>query len=86
MTTVKGRGATGNAGSGRFNLPARTADRDWLDERESIDGASPKLRTEITIRTRAHDHQPQHVPDIGFNQSINAYRGCEQAYTVALRQ
>lgn len=86
MTMVKGRGATGNADSGRFNLPARTADRDWLDERESIDGAPPKLRTEITIERPRTIISRNTSPDIGFNQSINAYRGCDQAYTVALRQ
>jgi DNA repair photolyase len=77
MTMVKGRGATGNADSGRFNLPARTADRDWLDERESIDGAEPKLRTEITIERPRTIISRNISPDIGFNQSINAYRGCE---------
>ncbi|MDF0542805.1 PA0069 family radical SAM protein [Sphingobium sp. H39-3-25] len=77
MTTVKGRGATGNAGSGRFNVPARTTDRDWLDERENIDGAPAKLRTEITIERPRTIISRNSSPDIGFNQSINAYRGCE---------
>ncbi|HEX7655776.1 MAG TPA: radical SAM protein, partial [Sphingomonas sp.] len=41
------RGATLNAESARFNLPQTEADGDWLDARESLDGAPPPLRTTV---------------------------------------
>jgi len=75
--TVHGRGAQSGSLSSRFNLPRREADGDWRDEREAIDGAPPKLRTTVT------EEQPRKIisynrsPDIGFDRSINAYRGCE---------
>jgi DNA repair photolyase len=71
------RGATLNAGSTRFNLPGTQADGDWLDAREALDGAPPPLRTTVTVE------QPRTIityngsPDIGFDRSINPFRGCE---------
>ena len=38
------RGATLNGESTRFNLPQTEADGDWLDARDAIDGAAPRLR------------------------------------------
>src|SRR3546814_4504275 len=49
MTAEKGRGATVNGDSRRFNLPERTADGDWLDNLANIDGAPPRRRTEVTV-------------------------------------
>ncbi|MET0240417.1 MAG: PA0069 family radical SAM protein [Sphingobium sp.] len=77
MSIRRGRGATDNRTSARFNLPAQEADGDWLDAREDVDGGAPKLRTTVTV------HQPRTIiarntsPDVGFSQSINAYAGCE---------
>lgn len=72
-----GRGAVSSGLSSRFNLAARAADGDWLDVHESVDGPVDKLRTTVT------DEHPRTIlsfnksPDIPFDRSINAYRGCE---------
>ncbi|TZG29133.1 PA0069 family radical SAM protein [Sphingomonas montanisoli] len=73
----EGRGAVTNAASTRFDDKAREADGDWLDEREGIDGEAPRLRTEITVETPRTIITRNQSPDIGFDRSINAYRGCE---------
>lgn len=76
-SSVHGRGAQSGAKPKRFGLATREADGDWLDEREEIDGGPPKLRTTVT------EEHPKTIitfnksPDIGFDRSINAYRGCE---------
>ncbi len=71
------RGATLNAASGRFALPAREADGDWLDERESLDGASPPVRTTVTVERPRTIISRNASPDMSFDRSINPYRGCE---------
>jgi DNA repair photolyase len=71
------RGATLNRTSDRFNLPAREADGDWLDDRTDIDGALPPLRTTITVERPKTIITRNMSPDIGFDRSINPYRGCE---------
>ena len=71
------RGATLNAESRRFNLPQTEADGDWLDARESLDGAAPPLRTTVTVETPRTIINRNNSPDIPFDRSINAYRGCE---------
>jgi DNA repair photolyase len=71
------RGATLNTGSARFNLPAREEDGDWLDDRETLDGAPPRLRTTVTVETPRTIITRNQSPDIGFDRSINPYRGCE---------
>src|SRR3546814_14478885 len=43
------RGATDNALSARFNLPAREVDGEWLDTREALGDAPPPLRTSVTV-------------------------------------
>ncbi|MDR7102574.1 PA0069 family radical SAM protein [Croceicoccus sp. BE223] len=74
---TRGRGAPTNAVPRRFGLAARVADGDWLDDSEDIDGPAPRLRTTVT------DEHPRAIlsfntsPDIPFDRSINAYRGCE---------
>ena len=73
----KGRGATANAVSARFDDAARLADGDWLDAREDIDGEAMPLRTHVTIEHPRTIITRNRSPDIPFNQSINAYRGCE---------
>ena len=73
----RGRGAPSNAVPQRFGLAERLADGDWLDEVEAIDGAAGRRRTTVT------EEHPRSIltfntsPDIGFDRSINAYRGCE---------
>jgi DNA repair photolyase len=71
------RGATLNRESTRFNLPEREADGDWLDARDEIDGEAPKLRTTVAIERPKTIITRNQSPDIGFDRSINAYRGCE---------
>ena len=71
------RGATLNDASRRFALPERAADGDWLDAREEIDGAPPKLRTEVTVEQPRTIIARNQSPDVPFDRSINPYRGCE---------
>jgi len=77
MESIKGRGAVSGQASTRFNLPAREADGDWLDALTDVDGPAPALRTSVT------EEHPRTIlsfnasPDIPFDRSINAYRGCE---------
>ena len=71
------RGATLNAESARFNLPQTEADGDWLDARGAIDGDLPPLRTTVTTETPRTIITYNQSPDIGFDRSINPYRGCE---------
>jgi DNA repair photolyase len=74
---TKGRGAPNNATPTRFNLNAREDDGDWLDERELLDGPLPKLRTSVTNEFPKSILTFNKSPDIPFDRSINAYRGCE---------
>jgi DNA repair photolyase len=74
---TRGRGAQSGAASRRFNLPQREVDGDWRDVEELVDGPGDKLSTTVT------DEHPKTIisfnksPDIPFDRSINAYRGCE---------
>lgn len=77
MVAEKGRGATLNGESRRFNLPEREADGDWLDTLSSIDGPVPRRRTQVTVERPRTIISRNRSPDIAFSQSINAYRGCE---------
>ena len=73
----KGRGAQSSAVPQRFGLPGRSIDGDWRDYMELLDGPPVKLRTTVT------EEHPKTIlsfnasPDIPFDRSINAYRGCE---------
>jgi DNA repair photolyase len=72
-----GRGAPENRTPDRFNLPVREADGDWLDARDEVDGVLPPLRTTVTVEHPKTIISRNQSPDIGFDRSINAYRGCE---------
>jgi DNA repair photolyase len=72
-----GRGAPSNQSSRRFSLPSREADGDWLDAREVIDGEAPRPATTVSIEHPRTIIARNTSPDIGFDRSINAYRGCE---------
>lgn len=74
---LHGRGATLNERSARFDDRARVDDGDWLDAREDVDGCAPPLRTTVTVETPRTVVTYQGSPDIPFDRSINAYRGCE---------
>ncbi len=74
---LPGRGATANALSGRFDDRRREADGDWLDDRETVDERAPRLRTTVTVEHPRTIITRNASPDIPFDRSINAYRGCE---------
>jgi DNA repair photolyase len=77
LPTFKGRGAPINRESVRFNLPMREADGDWLDALGSVDDTPAPLRTTVTIEHPRSILSRNSSPDLPFDQSVNAYRGCE---------
>lgn len=74
---IHGRGAQSAAVPQRFGLSAREADGDWLDAQGDIDGPGPKLRTMVIEEQARSILSFNQSPDIPFDRSINAYRGCE---------
>lgn len=69
----RGRGAVSNA-SGRFEpLSRENFDDGW----GSLDETPAPLRTEVTRDTSKSIIATNESPDIGFDRSINPYRGCE---------
>lgn len=76
VESIKSRGATRNATPTRFNLKERVAEGDWLDSVESLDGIVPR-RTTVTVEKPKSILTRNASPDIGFDRSINPYRGCE---------
>ena len=72
-----GRGAPENRTPTRFNLKVREVDGDWLDAREDQDGEVPPLRTTVTVEHPRTIITKNQSPDVGFDRSINPYRGCE---------
>jgi len=68
----RGRGAQSNA-SGRFEAEARVAfDDGW----QSLDDLPP-FKTTVSLDTSRKVITRNDSPDIGFDRSINPYRGCE---------
>ena len=74
---VHGRGAQSGAVPQRFGLAEREVDGDWRDYMEILDGPPVKLRTTVTEEHPKTILTFNRSPDIGFDRSINAYRGCE---------
>jgi len=72
-----GRGAQSGIASTRFNLPAREVDDDWREAIRALDGDPPRLRTTVTEEHPRAILTFNQSPDIGFDRSINPYRGCE---------
>lgn len=72
-----GRGATHNDAPARFGLAARNADGDWLDDASVVDDPPPPLRTTVTVERPRSIITRNQSPDVPFDRSINAYRGCE---------
>src|SRR5487761_2252070 len=69
----KGRGAASNA-SGRFEAEERAAfDDGW----GSADDEPMPLHTTLSVDTTRTIIARNDSPDIGFDRSINPYRGCE---------
>ncbi|NLR72379.1 PA0069 family radical SAM protein [Novosphingobium sp. ERN07] len=75
--SIHGRGAQSAQVPTRFGLATREADGDWLDACEGIDGPGPKLRTTVTEEHPRSILSFNRSPDVPFDRSVNAYRGCE---------
>jgi len=69
----KGRGAVSNR-AGRFEAHRREAFDDGWD---TIDEALPRLRTTFHADSSRTIITHNKSPDLGFDRSINPYRGCE---------
>ncbi|MBO0749505.1 MAG: PA0069 family radical SAM protein [Porphyrobacter sp.] len=74
---LHGRGAQSGAVPVRFGLASREVDGDWRDHVAALDGEPPRLRTTVTEEHPKTILSFNSSPDIGFDRSINAYRGCE---------
>ncbi|WP_133364986.1 PA0069 family radical SAM protein [Qipengyuania sediminis] len=74
---VAGRGAQGRLVPTRFGLATREVDGDWHDHMEALDGPPVKLRTTITEERPKTILSFNRSPDVFFDRSVNAYRGCE---------
>ncbi len=72
----KGRGAVSNE-SGRFEPYRHVRTDDGWGGAETADDELPPLRTTVTIDTTRTAIVRNQSPDIGFDRSINPYRGCE---------
>src|SRR5262249_16826272 len=71
----KGRGGVSNR-VGRYEPETREAvDDGWASGGEDED--LPPLRTSVTIDTTRSIIARNQSPDLGFDRSINPYRGCE---------
>src|SRR6187431_222676 len=68
----RGRGAQSNA-SGRFEAEARVAFDDGWQSLEDL----PPFKTTVSLDTSRKVITRNDSPDIGFDRSINPYRGCE---------
>ena len=77
MEHTKGRGATSNHTSSRFGLPAHQQHGDWRDEQLIVDGKSMAVSTVVTEVYPKTILSFNQSPDLPFDRSINAYRGCE---------
>jgi DNA repair photolyase len=71
------RGATQNRRSDRFGLPQVVISGEWLDEVGIIGGRVPAARTTVSFERARSIITRNTSPDIPFDRSINAYRGCE---------
>src|ERR1700759_3341312 len=68
----RGRGAQSNS-SGRYEAEARVAFDDGWQSLEEL----PPFKTTVTLDTARKVITRNDSPDIGFDRSINPYRGCE---------
>jgi DNA repair photolyase len=72
----KGRGAVGNP-TGRYERQTRHAVDDGWGTANPLAGGLPPLKTTVTLDTSRTVIARNTSPDIPFDRSINAYRGCE---------
>ncbi|MFA7487442.1 MAG: radical SAM protein, partial [Lysobacteraceae bacterium] len=74
-TRIKGRGVASNP-AGRFESLRRVREDDgWTPDELLEPPARPK--TQVTLETARSIISRNDSPDLGFDQSINPYRGCE---------
>lgn len=74
--TARGRGARSNA-TGRYETDkVEDFDDGWTVE----DPAPPKLRTQLTPESARTIIAKNTSPDVGFDRSINPYKGCEHGW------
>lgn len=77
----RGRGAPSAKVPTRFGLASRETDGDWRDHMEAL--ASEQSEPPVKLRTQVTEENPKTIlsfnssPDVPFDRSINAYRGCE---------
>ncbi|MFN3862806.1 MAG: PA0069 family radical SAM protein [Erythrobacter sp.] len=74
---LKGRGAQSAAVPTRLGLATRAVDGDWRDYVECLDGPPVKLHTTVTVERPKSILTFNQSPDVPFDRSVNAYRGCE---------
>jgi hypothetical protein len=75
---AKGRGARSNA-SGRFEPETVQAfDDGWTGDGDDVEAAP--LRTTLTPEHARTIIAKNTSPDIGFDRSINPYKGCEHGW------
>jgi DNA repair photolyase len=78
--SVKGRGAPSSHVPTRFGLATRQTDGDWRDYVAKLDTDDTPP---VQLRTHVTEERPKTIlsfnssPDVPFDRSINAYRGCE---------
>jgi len=77
QTKIRGRGAVSGEVPTRFGLATREADGDWRDHVAALDGPPVKLKTHVTEERPKTILSFNQSPDIAFDRSVNAYRGCE---------
>ena len=73
----RGRGATFNSGNRFAHAEREDADDGWRPLAPEADDEPPKLKTTVTIQPIRGIISRNDSPDVGFNQSINPYQGCE---------
>jgi hypothetical protein len=64
----------------RAGLNARKVDGDWRDAVKALNWPPVKLRTTLTEEHPRTILTLNQSPDIPFDQSINAYRGCDHLH------
>ena len=72
----KGRGAVGNP-TGRYERQIRQEIDDGWGTANPLAGDPPPLKTTVTVDSSRTVIARNTSPDIPFDRSINAYRGCE---------
>lgn len=75
-TAIKGRGSSRHL-PGRFEVTVGEAVDDGWHAEETEEFAAPRLRTQVREETARSIISRNSSPDVGFDRSVNPYRGCE---------